>query len=172
MAHHHLAITFILLIAGHMYRTNFGIGHSMKDLLDAHIPPGGRLGRGHKGLYDTIKNSIHFQLGLALASLVVITSLSMKTNIEEKRAAIMHQQAQVNFSYMVLGSCKRKSGTPISVNGQPMSKPKKHCISTSYTEASEFKTFISYMMQMYLVYTLTWVTVISTVKIAPTNPHG
>ncbi|GJV29033.1 photosystem I chlorophyll a apoprotein A2 [Tanacetum coccineum] len=35
----------------------------------------GRLGRGHKGLYDTIKNSIHFQLGLALASLGVITSL-------------------------------------------------------------------------------------------------
>jgi photosystem I psaA/psaB protein len=52
-----------------------GIGHSMKDLLDAHIPPGGRLGRGHKGLYDTINNSLHFQLGLALASLGVITSL-------------------------------------------------------------------------------------------------
>ncbi|KAK4755831.1 hypothetical protein SAY87_009588 [Trapa incisa] len=27
-----------------MYRTNFGIGHSIKDLLEAHIPPGGRLG--------------------------------------------------------------------------------------------------------------------------------
>ncbi|KAI3490063.1 hypothetical protein L1887_45829 [Cichorium endivia] len=75
MAHHHLAIAFLFLIAGHMYRTNFGIGHSMKDLLDAHIPPGGRLGRGHKGLYDTINNSLHFQLGLALASLGVITSL-------------------------------------------------------------------------------------------------
>ncbi|KAK6923564.1 Photosystem I PsaA/PsaB [Dillenia turbinata] len=75
IAHHHLAIAFIFLVAGHMYRTNFGIGHSMKDLLEAHIPPGGRLGRGHKGLYDTINNSIHFQLGLALASLGVITSL-------------------------------------------------------------------------------------------------
>ncbi|KAL2922671.1 hypothetical protein RDABS01_014162 [Bienertia sinuspersici] len=42
IAHHHLAIAFIFLIAGHMYRTNFGIGHSMKDLLEAHIPPGGR----------------------------------------------------------------------------------------------------------------------------------
>ncbi|KAL4283262.1 hypothetical protein GQ457_16G019520 [Hibiscus cannabinus] len=60
-----------------MYRTNFGIGHSIKDLLEAHIPPGGRLGRGHKGLYDTINNSIHFQLGLALASLGVITSLTL-----------------------------------------------------------------------------------------------
>ncbi|KAL8512280.1 hypothetical protein ACS0TY_018672 [Phlomoides rotata] len=75
MAHHHLAIAFIFLVAGHMYRTNFGIGHSIKDLLDAHVPPGGRLGRGHKGLYDTINNSLHFQLGLALASLGVITSL-------------------------------------------------------------------------------------------------
>ncbi|KAJ4699889.1 Photosystem I P700 chlorophyll a apoprotein A2 [Melia azedarach] len=74
IAHHHLAIAFIFLVAGHMYRTNFGIGHSIKDLLEAHIPPGGRLGRGHKGLYDTI-NSLHFQLGLALASLGVITSL-------------------------------------------------------------------------------------------------
>ncbi|THU43110.1 hypothetical protein C4D60_Mb00t10250 [Musa balbisiana] len=75
IAHHHLAIAFIFLIAGHMYRTNFGIGHSIKDLLETHIPPGGRLGRGHKGLYDTINNSLHFQLGLALASLGVITSL-------------------------------------------------------------------------------------------------
>ena len=31
IAHHHLAIAFIFLVAGHMYRTNFGIGHSMKD---------------------------------------------------------------------------------------------------------------------------------------------
>ncbi|CAJ1917295.1 unnamed protein product [Sphenostylis stenocarpa] len=75
IAHHHLAIAFLFLVAGHMYRTNFGIGHSIKDLLEAHTPPGGRLGRGHKGLYDTINNSIHFQLGLALASLGVITSL-------------------------------------------------------------------------------------------------
>src|SRR6478672_10558208 len=75
MAHHHLAIAVIFIIAGHMYRTNFGIGHSMKEILEAHTPPGGRLGRGHKGLYDTINNSLHFQLGLALASLGVITSL-------------------------------------------------------------------------------------------------
>nr|XP_016474838.1 PREDICTED: photosystem I P700 chlorophyll a apoprotein A2-like [Nicotiana tabacum] len=75
IAHHHLAIAFIFFVAGHMYRTNFGIGHNMKDLLDAHIPPGGRLEGGHKGLYPTINNSLHFQLGLALASLVVITSL-------------------------------------------------------------------------------------------------
>ena len=75
IAHHHLAIAVIFIVAGHMYRTNFGLGHDMKEILDAHRPPGGRLGAGHRGLYDTITNSLHFQLGLALASLGVITSL-------------------------------------------------------------------------------------------------
>ncbi|CAN6483147.1 unnamed protein product [Victoria cruziana] len=75
IAHHHLAIVFIFFVAGLMYRTNFEIGHSIKDLLEAHSPSGGQLGCGHKGLYDTINNSIHFQLGLALASLGIITSL-------------------------------------------------------------------------------------------------
>jgi photosystem I P700 chlorophyll a apoprotein A2 len=80
IAHHHLAIAVIFIIAGHMYRTNWGIGHSIKDILAAHKPPegtpfGGALGEGHKGLYDTINNSLHFQLGLALACLGVVTSL-------------------------------------------------------------------------------------------------
>jgi photosystem I P700 chlorophyll a apoprotein A2 len=35
----------------------------------------GGLGAGHKGLYDTINNSLHFQLGLALASVGTICSL-------------------------------------------------------------------------------------------------
>jgi photosystem I P700 chlorophyll a apoprotein A2 len=75
IAHHHLAIAVIFIIAGHMYRTNFGIGHSIKEILNAHKPPKGGLGEGHKGLYDTLNNSLHFQLALALASLGVITSL-------------------------------------------------------------------------------------------------
>ncbi|CAN1201183.1 Photosystem I P700 chlorophyll a apoprotein A2 [Linum perenne] len=88
IAHHHLAIAILFLIAGHMYRTNWGIGHSIKDILESHKGPftgqghkglyeilTTRLGRGHRGLYDTINNSLHFQLGLALASLGVITSL-------------------------------------------------------------------------------------------------
>nr|QGU93296.1 photosystem I P700 apoprotein A2 [Selaginella stauntoniana] len=75
IAHHHLAIAVVFIIAGHMYRTNFGIGHSIRGVLEAHTPPGGRLGRGHQGLYDMINNSLHFQLGLALASLGVVTSL-------------------------------------------------------------------------------------------------
>jgi photosystem I P700 chlorophyll a apoprotein A2 len=78
MAHHHLAIAVIFIVAGHMYRTNFGIGHSIKEILNAHTPPAGTpgdLGAGHKGLYDTLNNSLHFQLALALASLGVVTSL-------------------------------------------------------------------------------------------------
>ncbi|MEO0538245.1 MAG: photosystem I core protein PsaB [Cyanobacteria bacterium P01_A01_bin.123] len=78
IAHHHLAIAVIFIVAGHMYRTNFGIGHSIKEILNAHNPPSGTpgdLGEGHKGLYDTLNNSLHFQLALALASLGVITSL-------------------------------------------------------------------------------------------------
>ncbi|MEL6911447.1 MAG: photosystem I core protein PsaB [Cyanobacteria bacterium J06643_13] len=75
IAHHHLAIAVIFIIAGHMYRTNFGIGHSIKEILDTHKPPQGGLGEGHKGLYDTLNNSLHFQLALALASLGTVTSL-------------------------------------------------------------------------------------------------
>jgi photosystem I P700 chlorophyll a apoprotein A2 len=75
MAHHHLALAVIFIIAGHMYKTNFGIGHSMREILNAHKPPSGKLGAGHTGMYDTVNNSLHFQLGLALASLGVITSL-------------------------------------------------------------------------------------------------
>jgi photosystem I P700 chlorophyll a apoprotein A2 len=75
IAHHQLAIAVVFIVAGHMYRTNFGIGHNMKEILDAHRPPGGRLGAGHVGLFETITNSLHMQLGLALASLGVATSL-------------------------------------------------------------------------------------------------
>jgi photosystem I P700 chlorophyll a apoprotein A2 len=75
MAHHHLAIAVIFIIAGHMYKTNFGIGHNMREILNAHKPPSGKLGAGHTGMFDTVNNSLHFQLGLALASLGVVTSL-------------------------------------------------------------------------------------------------
>ena len=35
-AHHHLALAVLFIFAGHMYRTNWGIGHSMKEILEAH----------------------------------------------------------------------------------------------------------------------------------------
>jgi photosystem I P700 chlorophyll a apoprotein A2 len=76
IAHHHLAIGVVFIFAGHMYRTNWYIGHTMKEILDAHRPPGGRLGAGHRGLYETITESLHMQLGLALACLGVACSLT------------------------------------------------------------------------------------------------
>ncbi|KAL5646285.1 hypothetical protein ACJX0J_003962 [Zea mays] len=45
IAHHHLAIAILFLIAGHMYRTNWGIGHGLKDILEAHKGP--FTGRAH-----------------------------------------------------------------------------------------------------------------------------
>jgi photosystem I P700 chlorophyll a apoprotein A2 len=75
IAHHHLAIAIVFIVAGHIYRTNFDIGHSIREILDSHVPPNGGLGRGHEGLYETVNNSLHFQLGLALASVGTITSL-------------------------------------------------------------------------------------------------
>ncbi len=80
MAHHHLAIAVIFIVAGHMYRTNWGIGHSIREMLDAKdglfgAKTQGQFNLPHDNLYDTVNNSLHFQLGLALASLGVITSL-------------------------------------------------------------------------------------------------
>ncbi|MBE9046862.1 photosystem I core protein PsaA [Pleurocapsales cyanobacterium LEGE 10410] len=66
-AHHHLALAVVLIIAGHMYRTNWGIGHSMKEMLEAHKGP--FTGEGHKGLYEILTTSWHAQLAINLAML-------------------------------------------------------------------------------------------------------
>ena len=65
IAHHHLALSVVFLIAGHMYRTNWGIGHSMKEILEAHKGP--FTGEGHKGLYEILTTSWHAQLAINLA---------------------------------------------------------------------------------------------------------
>jgi photosystem I P700 chlorophyll a apoprotein A1 len=64
-AHHHLAIAVLFIIAGHMYRTNWGIGHSIKEILEAHKGP--FTGEGHKGLYEVLTTSWHAQLAINLA---------------------------------------------------------------------------------------------------------
>jgi len=71
VAHHHLAIAVLFIIAGHMYRTNFGIGHSMKEILEAHRGP--FTGSGHKGLYEVLTTSWHAQLAINLAMLGSLT---------------------------------------------------------------------------------------------------
>ena len=64
-AHHHLAIAILFIIAGHQYRTNWGIGHSIKDILTAHKGP--FTGEAHKGLYEILTTSWHAQLAINLA---------------------------------------------------------------------------------------------------------
>lgn len=71
-AHHHLALSVLFIVAGHMYRTNWGIGHSMKEILEAHKGP--FTGQGHKGLYEILTSSWHAQLAINLA---MIGSLSI-----------------------------------------------------------------------------------------------
>ncbi|MCS6959316.1 MAG: photosystem I core protein PsaA [Pseudanabaenaceae cyanobacterium SKYGB_i_bin29] len=66
-AHHHLAIATLFIIAGHMYRTNWGIGHSIKEILEAHKDPILIGGNGHKGLYEILTSSWHAQLAVNLA---------------------------------------------------------------------------------------------------------
>jgi photosystem I P700 chlorophyll a apoprotein A1 len=66
-AHHHLAIAVLFIIAGHQYRTNWGIGHSIKEILEAHKGP--FTGEGHKGIYEILTTSWHAQLAINLALL-------------------------------------------------------------------------------------------------------
>jgi photosystem I P700 chlorophyll a apoprotein A1 len=70
-AHHHLALAVLFIIAGHMYRTNWGIGHSMKEILENHKGP--FTGEGHKGLYEILTTSWHAQLAINLAMLGSLT---------------------------------------------------------------------------------------------------
>jgi photosystem I P700 chlorophyll a apoprotein A1 len=71
ISHHHLAIAVLFIIAGHQYRTNWGIGHSMKEILENHKGP--FTGEGHKGLYENMTTSWHAQLATNLAFLGSLT---------------------------------------------------------------------------------------------------
>ncbi len=83
IAHHHLALAVMFIVAGHMYRTNgpwnpLGLGHSIKEILEAHKGP--FTGEGHKGLYEVLTTSWHAQLAINLAmagSISIITAHHM-----------------------------------------------------------------------------------------------
>jgi photosystem I P700 chlorophyll a apoprotein A1 len=65
VVHHHLALAVLFMFAGHMYKTNWEIGHDIKVMLEAHKGP--FTGSGHRGLYEIFTNSWHAQLSLNLA---------------------------------------------------------------------------------------------------------
>jgi photosystem I P700 chlorophyll a apoprotein A1 len=73
VAHHHLSLSVLFLFAGHMYRTNWGIGHSIQEILDAHKGP--LTGHGHRGLYEILTTSWHAQLAINLAMLGSVSIL-------------------------------------------------------------------------------------------------
>ncbi len=81
IAHHHVAIAVMFIVAGHMYRTNWGIGHSIKTILDGHKgDPVLFGGEGHTGLYEVLTTSWHAQLAINLAmagSISIITAQHM-----------------------------------------------------------------------------------------------
>jgi photosystem I P700 chlorophyll a apoprotein A1 len=73
VAHHHLALAVLFIVAGHQYRTNWGIGHSIREILENHKGP--FTGEGHKGLYENLTTSWHAQLAVNLAMLGSISIL-------------------------------------------------------------------------------------------------
>jgi len=76
-AHHHLALSVLFIFAGHMYRTNWTIGHSMNEILTAHKGP--FTGEGHKGLYEILTTSWHAQLAINLAMMGSISIIVLIT---------------------------------------------------------------------------------------------
>jgi photosystem I P700 chlorophyll a apoprotein A1 len=73
-----------------MYRTNFGIGHSMKEILEAQRTTGA----GHKGLYEVLTTSWHAQLAINLAMLGSLTS-----HCNHRTALILLSITQHNYRY-------------------------------------------------------------------------
>ncbi len=82
VSHHHLAFGVLAILGGHLYRTSYGIGHSLKEILDNHKgdPILFPAPKGHEGIYDFLANSWHAQLAINLAmvgSLSIIISHHM-----------------------------------------------------------------------------------------------
>jgi photosystem I P700 chlorophyll a apoprotein A1 len=93
IAHHHVAIAVMFIVAGHMYRTNWGIGHSIKEIHE------GQKGdpllfpapNGHDGLYEFMTTSWHAQLAVNLA---MLGSLSI--------IVAQHMYAMPPYAYMAV----------------------------------------------------------------------
>lgn len=100
-AHHHVAIAVLFLVAGHMYRTNWGIGHSMKEILEAHKGP--FTGEGHVGLYEILTTSWHAQLAINLAlfgSLSIIVAYPSMGHVK-----LFHMLEQPESIVRLLSTC-------------------------------------------------------------------
>jgi len=82
ISHHHLAFGVLAIIGGHLYRTSWGVGSTLKEILDVHKgdPILFPAPKGHEGIYEFMANSWHAQLAVNLAmvgSLSIIISHHM-----------------------------------------------------------------------------------------------
>jgi photosystem I P700 chlorophyll a apoprotein A1 len=103
IAHHHLALS-LFIFAGHMYRTNWGIGHSMKEILEAHKGP--FTGEGHSGLYEILTTSWHAQLAITLAmlgSLSIVVAHHMYAMPPIHRHKATDYATQLHYSHTICG---------------------------------------------------------------------
>ena len=93
IAHHHVAIAVLFIVAGHMYRTNWGIGHSIKEIHEGQKgdPLLFPAGNGHDGLYEFMTTSWHAQLAVNLA---MLGSLSI--------IVAQHMYAMPPYAYMAV----------------------------------------------------------------------
>jgi hypothetical protein len=66
MAYHHLVIAVLFLIAGHMYIISFGIGQSIKNVLEAHVPMRGVHSLSIKKIQIKYKVIVNLQLFILL----------------------------------------------------------------------------------------------------------
>jgi photosystem I P700 chlorophyll a apoprotein A1 len=80
-----------------MYRTNWGIGHSMKEILEAHKGP--FTGEGHKGLYEILTTSWHAQLAINLAMLGSLSIVVAHHMYAMPPYPYMQQIMRHNFHY-------------------------------------------------------------------------
>jgi photosystem I P700 chlorophyll a apoprotein A1 len=82
-----------------MYRTNWGIGHSMKEILEAHKGP--FTGEGHKGLYEILTTSWHAQLAINLAMMWIFNQLLLHIICMQcLHIHILQQTMRHNFLYL------------------------------------------------------------------------
>ncbi len=75
-----------------MYKTNWEVGHNIKQMLETHKGP--LTGQGHKGLYEILTTSWHAQLSLDLAMLGERSFFSKKRYQKKHRVKLLLSNVQ------------------------------------------------------------------------------
>jgi len=75
-AHHHLALAVLFIVAGHMYRTNWGIGHSLRETREPQRP---FTGEGHRVFTKPDDILACSRINLAMLGVTIIVERHMCT---------------------------------------------------------------------------------------------